>query len=74
MTSTLGVGLTFVNDQAGDLKLMTNQIGLSLSYVQALGQAGTNYLAAGFHGTWSQRSLDLTEAIFHVITLDDSKS
>jgi len=62
--SVLGVGITFLNDQAGDLKLMTNQIGLALNYAQALGRERTNYLAAGFHGTFNQRSIDLTEAVF----------
>jgi type IX secretion system PorP/SprF family membrane protein len=62
--STLGAGITFINDQAGDLKLMTNQVGLALNYVQAMGREGTNYLAAGFHGTFTQRSIDLTDAVF----------
>lgn len=62
--SVLGVGLTFMNDQAGDLKLMTNQVGLALNYAQALGREGTNFLAAGFHGTFTQRSIDLTDAVF----------
>lgn len=63
-SSTLGVGLTFVNDQAGDLDLSTNQVGLAMSYVQGFGRNATNFIGFGFHGTWSQRSLDLTDAIF----------
>jgi len=62
--STLGVGATFVNDQAGDNKLAMNQAGLSLSYVQALDKSATNFIGLGFHGTFNQRSIDLTEAVF----------
>jgi type IX secretion system PorP/SprF family membrane protein len=62
--STLGVGATFVNDKAGDLGLATNSAGIALSYVQALGQDRANYISAGFHGTFNQRSIDFTNAIF----------
>lgn len=62
--STLGVGATFVNDRAGDTKLSMNQAGLALSYVQALDRSATNFLGLGFHGTFNQRSIDLTEAVF----------
>ena len=62
--STLGVGLTFINDQAGDNKLMTNQVGMGLSYIQAIGRDATNYVGVGFHGSFNQRSIDLTNAIF----------
>jgi len=62
--STLGVGVTFVNDQAGDNQLGLNQAGLSLSYVQALDRSATNFIGLGFHAAFNQRSVDLTEAIF----------
>jgi type IX secretion system PorP/SprF family membrane protein len=62
--STLGVGATFVNDKAGDLGLSTNSAGLAVSYVLALDQDRSNYLGVGFHGTFNQRSIDFTNAIF----------
>ena len=62
--STLGVGATFINDGAGDLGLKTNQAGLALSYVLALDKNKMNYLGVGFHGTFSQRSIDFTNAQF----------
>ncbi len=64
--STLGVGATFINDQAGDLKLSSNQAGLALSYVQVLDKEGSNFLGVGFHGTFTQRSVDINQdnAIF----------
>ncbi|MCB0501142.1 MAG: PorP/SprF family type IX secretion system membrane protein [Bacteroidetes bacterium] len=62
--STLGVGATFINDAAGDLALKTNQAGLAVSYVIALDQNKSNYLGVGFHGSFSQRSIDFTNAQF----------
>ena len=62
--STLGVGATFINDQAGDLSLKTNQAGLALSYILATDRSGSNYIGLGFHGTYSQRSIDFTDANF----------
>ncbi len=62
--STLGVGATFINDAAGDLALSTNQAGLALSYIISLDKQRTNYLGVGFHGTFSQRSIDFTNAVF----------
>lgn len=62
--STLGVGATFINDAAGDLGLKTNQAGLALSYVLALDRSRSNFLGVGFHGTFSQRSIDFTNAQF----------
>ena len=63
-SSTLGVGVTFINDQAGDLKLATNQAGVAVSFVQGFGREATNFIGLGFHGTFTQRSLDLSEAIW----------
>lgn len=61
--STLGVGATFINDRAGDLSLRTNQAGLALSYVLALDKDKTNYLGLGFHGTFTQRGIDLEKFV-----------
>lgn len=62
--SILGVGATFINDQAGDNQLGMNQAGLAVSYIQALDRSATNFLGVGFHGTFSQRNIDLSEAVF----------
>ena len=64
--STLGAGLTFINDQAGDLSLASNQVGLAVSYIQVLDKGASNYLGVGFHSTFTQRSVDINQdnAIF----------
>lgn len=62
--SALGVGLTAINDRAGDLALTTNQINVSLSYIQSLDATGNNFISVGFMGGYVRRGIDLSKANF----------
>ncbi len=62
--SALGLGLTAFNDKAGDLALTTNEIGISMAYIQALDAFATNFISIGFKTSWSYRTLDLSNANF----------
>lgn len=62
--SALGVGLSIINDRAGDLALTTNQINASISYIQSLDASGNNFISVGFSGGYTRRGLDLSKANF----------
>lgn len=62
--SALGLGLTIINDRAGDLALTTNQINTSISYIQSLDASGNNFISVGFSGGYTRRGIDLSKANF----------
>ncbi|MCO5249411.1 MAG: PorP/SprF family type IX secretion system membrane protein [Chitinophagales bacterium] len=62
--SGFGVGVQFYSDQAGDLNLNTNQLLLSLGYTQRLGLNFANNLSAGFQMNTTNRSINMSNAIF----------
>ena len=62
--SGFGVGVHFFSDQAGDLNLNTNQLLLSLGYTQRLGFNFTNNLSAGFQLSTTNKSINMSNAIF----------
>lgn len=62
--SGFGVGVNFFSDQAGDLDFSTNQMLLSLAYTQKLGSYFPNNLSAGFQMSGSNRSINMSKAIF----------
>lgn len=62
--SAIGLGMVVVNDKAGDLGLTTNQVNLSLSYIQSLDASGNNFISVGFMGGYSRRGIDMSKAEF----------
>lgn len=53
-----GMGVNFFKDDAGDSKLSTTNVGLSLAYhLDISGGQGNNFISIGFQGAMVQRSL-----------------
>ena len=57
----LGIGLTFLNDKAGDLSLGTTQTGLTISSILSLSPALT--MTVGIQPVFMQYSIDYTNAM-----------
>jgi len=60
----IGIGVIFNNDQAGDSKFGTSQIGISASFVKALNRNGKNVISLGIQSSYFQRSIDYTQLYF----------
>lgn len=59
-----GVGLSFINDKAGESEFGTNGVYLSFSYLKALDQQGKNFLSAGFQPGLNYRSINYANLRF----------
>ncbi|MBN8833954.1 MAG: hypothetical protein ABS68_03750 [Niastella sp. SCN 39-18] len=59
-----GVGLSGVSDQSANSTLKLNYGSLSLSYHKALDEDGYNTIGAGFQGTYSSMTLDVSKLYF----------
>ncbi|MFH1319259.1 MAG: PorP/SprF family type IX secretion system membrane protein [Bacteroidota bacterium] len=56
---SLGIGVSFLNDRAGDLNFSTNQAVLSLSANKSVNKS--NNFSIGLQGAFSRRSIDFTK-------------
>ncbi len=59
-----GVGLSGVTDASANNQLKLNYGSLSLSYHKAIDEDGYNTIGAGFQGTYSSMSLDVSKLTF----------
>ena len=59
-----GVGLSGVSDASANSQLKLNYGSISLSYHKALDENGYNTIGAGFQGTYSSLSLDISKLTF----------
>ncbi len=59
-----GVGVSFMNDRAGEAEFGTNQVNLSFSYLKALDRQGKHFLTAGFQGGLGFRSINYNNLRF----------
>ncbi|GIV33610.1 MAG: hypothetical protein KatS3mg031_1145 [Chitinophagales bacterium] len=60
----IGVGLSFINDKAGDAAYGTNQPNLSVAYLKSLNSQGNHFLSAGVQAGLGFRSIDYTRLRF----------
>lgn len=60
----IGIGISTLYDQAGDLNLSTRQIGTFLAYHQSISYNADKFLSIGFNYTFVNKSLDLSKATF----------
>lgn len=70
----IGVGLTFLNDQAGDLKLTTQMFQLSGSYHLALDKKGNSILTLGVMGGSSSRKYNVLDGQNNLFVTDQTIS
>lgn len=61
---TWGVGIMGLNDQSGNKILSNNFLSLSTAYHKTLDENGYHTLTVGFQGTYANKRLDLTRALF----------
>ncbi len=59
-----GVGISGVTDKSANSQLKLNYGSVSLSYHKALDENGYNTIGAGFQGTYSSMTLDVTKLTF----------
>lgn len=59
-----GIGLSGVSDASANSQLKLNYGSVSLSYHKALDEDGYNTIGAGFQGTYSSMTLDITKLKF----------
>ncbi|HXH17445.1 MAG TPA: PorP/SprF family type IX secretion system membrane protein [Chitinophagales bacterium] len=59
-----GLGVSFMNDKAGEAEFGTNGVSLNLAYLKALDQQGKNFLSAGFQGGVNFRSINYANLRF----------
>ena len=59
-----GIGLSGVSDASANSQLKLNYGSVSLSYHKALDEDGYNTIGAGFQGTYSSMSLDISKLTF----------
>jgi len=59
-----GIGLSGVSDASANSQLKLNYGSASLSYHKALDENGYNTIGAGFQGTYSSMTLDITKLTF----------
>lgn len=67
----MGVGVNFVNDEAGDGRLTYRRIGLSYAYHQAFDKEQRYVLSAGVVANYVLRSLDYSKYYFNNQWVDD---
>lgn len=63
-SDVFGIGLSAVSDASANSQLKLNYGSLSLSYHKALDEDGYNTIGAGFQGTYSSMSLDVSKLTF----------
>ena len=63
-SDVFGVGISGVTDASANNQLKLNYGSLSLSYHKALDEDGYNTIGAGFQGTYSSMSLDVSKLTF----------
>lgn len=63
-TDVFGIGLSGVSDASANSQLKLNYGSVSLSYHKALDEDGYNTIGAGFQGTYSSMTLDVTKLNF----------
>ena len=56
--NAISVSLNAMNDKAGDAQFGTTQMGLGLSYMQALDQRARQFIVVGLQGNFYQQSFD----------------
>ncbi len=59
-----GVGITFMNDKAGESEFGTNNVALSFSYLKAVDNEGKHFLNAGFQAGIGYRSINYANLRF----------
>ncbi len=59
-----GLGLSFLNDKAGESEFGTNGVNLNLAYLKALDKQGKNFLSVGFQGGVNFRSINYSNLRF----------
>lgn len=62
-----GIGLSGVSDQSANNQLKLNYGSLSMSYHKALDENGYNTIGAGFQGTYSSMTLDVSQLTFETM-------
>lgn len=60
----LGLGLSFVNDKAGESPLLSNNFSFSLAYRKALGRKVKHRIGLGFQGSMLSKKLDVSNFLF----------
>jgi type IX secretion system PorP/SprF family membrane protein len=63
-SDVFGIGLSGVSDASANSQLKLNYGSVSLSYHKALDEDGYNTIGAGFQGTYSSMTLDVTKLNF----------
>lgn len=59
-----GIGTLFMNDQAGNGALTTNQFSLSTAYHKGLDENGYHQIGVGFQGSYTDKRLDVYKLKF----------
>lgn len=60
----IGAGILLVNDKAGDGAFISNQLGLSLSYIKKLNADSTSFLSIGVQPALVSKSFNLSKLSF----------
>ncbi|MEX0811016.1 MAG: PorP/SprF family type IX secretion system membrane protein [Chitinophagales bacterium] len=59
-----GIGLSFVNDRAGDAPLISNNFAFSIAYRKALGSKIKHRIGIGFQGALLNKRLDASQFLY----------
>lgn len=64
-TDWAGIGLAFVNDQAGDGSLKTNKLNIALAYHKGLDRYHKHFVSLGFTASYVHKSINFKELYFN---------